>query len=646
MTLWANVDLSSWRELPAYLRRQVGETLRDAFFRKHEDPAAFLTAVDCVDEPAITRIDGLEVSFHPTRQFKAVRYFDADRVPTELRRWFARPVAHETRLLAGFIDPQALSFRTFENIISLDRHFEAAPLDVQVESLEQSPLGELFTFTLGADARTREKLLGLAELGLFVPPMNSRQRGGERFLFHCAALADALTAALRGKVPESKGLRFVHVNPVFRCNRFAPGDAKFREHHDTPYFDARLRHVSRFTVLLYLTGGEGQPTLEVEGVDVLTRVAPWTGVLFDQRYAHEGKPFVEGGKLFLRTELIFQSDSLAHDDALGAVFSKATWQTAESHFLPELQAYADANYERVAQAHWRGLAASTQQDPVVLKRFRGTPFATNGYDFWFPEVVPLAEAAALALLDTFNAEVGGTPFRKACVSEVLGDVEAMPALLTSLAAQHRVEPALANFDGAHWLPKPEADVTCCPTHTGSRFDPTLSGEINELLGHGQRFVRARLEAAPVLVMGQELFLNAARFVLEGDRLHVLSQRALQPVNFAACWNSGGLDVPDFVAVDAAFTALQPIVPPILVGQRAGCHHLRFDFFRNTWMLQDTREQVPVPAIRRVPVDGPAVEPRWVDVVSRLDLPEVPPLKYPPWWSQLWRRLVAVLWQQP
>lgn len=645
MTTWAHVDVSRWPELPEYLRKQVGETLRDAFFRKHEDPTAFLDAVACVDEPALVRVDGLEVSFHPTRRFKAVRYFQSERVPTELRKWFARPVHGESRLLAGFIDPQALSFRSFENILSLDAHFASAPLALKLEAFERSELGELFTFALQADDATKRALLGLAELGLFVPPMNPSQRGGERFLFHCAALADALTGAFRGKVPESKDWRFVHVNPVFRCNRFAPGDAKFREHHDTPYFDARLRHVSRFTVLLYLSGGEGQPTLQVEGVDFLSRVEPWTGVLLDQQYAHEGKPFVEGDKVFLRTELIFEAKSLEHDARVGELFAKATYLSGESHFTPELSAYADANYERVAKAHWKGLTESTTREPMLLKRYRGTPFATNGYDFWFPEAVPLAEAAALALLDVFNAEVGGVPFRKACVTEVHGAVTGVPELLTTLVAQHRREPALTNFDAALWLPKPEQGVTCCPTHTGAHFDATLSHDVIELVEHGQRFVRERLEAAPVLVMGQEVFLNAARFVLEGDRLHVLSRQALEPVNFAACWNSAGLRVPDFVAVDASFTAFQPVVPPIFVSREQGCHHLRFDFFRNTWMVKDLRETVPVPAIRTLPVEGRPVEPLWLDVAGRLELPQVPAPKYPPWWSAPWSRLVAALWHR-
>ena len=47
------------------------------------------------------------------------------------------------------------------------------------------------------------------------------------------------------------------MNPVFRCNRFEPGDANFHRHRDTPYYDAARRHVSRYTVLVYLTGGTG-----------------------------------------------------------------------------------------------------------------------------------------------------------------------------------------------------------------------------------------------------------------------------------------------------------------------------------------------------------------------------------------------------
>jgi hypothetical protein len=40
-----------------------------------------------------------------------------------------------------------------------------------------------------------------------------------------------------------------------------------------------------------------------------------------------------------------------------------------------------------------------------------------------------------------------------------------------------------------------------------------------------------------------------------------------------------------------------LVPPILFAETAGCYHLQFDFFRNSWMVKHQQATVPVPMIR-------------------------------------------------
>lgn len=656
MSLWANVELTAWSELPRWLRRQVGETLRDAFFalprgdQTSDAARALLDAVNQVDEPAITRVDGLELSFHPTRRFKALRFIETAKLHEDVRRLFARPSPSQTRLAACFVDPQALSFSSFENVVTLDALFDELLLSLSVESLQPSSLGALSTFSLATDPRTHARLRELDGLGLYVPPFNRSQRGGQRFIFHAATLAEALTRALAPHAPRLDGARFVAVNPVFRCNRFEPHDAKFHEHHDTPYFDACRRHVSRFTLLLYLSGGTGTPTLSVEGVDVLTTVEPFTGVLLDQRYAHEGRPYADGPKIFLRTELLYEVDSLEHEPALAETFARATYLSGESLFTPELSKYADEAYELAATGHFEALRARTTPTPVLLKRFRGTPFATNGYDFFFSREVPLPEAASLALLDTFNAEVNGTPFRASCVTDTRTTTEDLrdwaPAWVLDETKRHRVEPALLPFTPDAFLPPVEKEACCCPTHHGDGFDATTSNELVEFLGHAQRFVRRRLESAPVVMLGQEIFLNAARFVLEGSRLWVLSRQALAPVNFAACWNSAGLSPPEFIGYDLSFTAMQPLTPPVLVGTVGGCWHLRFDFFRNGWLVKGVTESVPRPRVFDLRPEDEAERTDWFTEVGKLELPTVPPLRNPPFWSSGVRRLVEVVWQTP
>lgn len=139
-------------------------------------------------------------------------------------------------------------------------------------------------------------VLDLVALGLYVEPLNAVSRGGRRFIFHAAALAHALTEALRPIastiVPGWLWGQSFHVNPVFRCNRFEPGDAPFRRHHDAPYHDPAQRHISHHTLLLYLTGGRGDPALCIDDARI-DALAPLAGALFDQRYAHEGAAYLD-----------------------------------------------------------------------------------------------------------------------------------------------------------------------------------------------------------------------------------------------------------------------------------------------------------------------------------------------------------------
>src|SRR5690606_5881456 len=150
-----------------------------------------------------------------------------------------RVSAHLPELVAAFVDPYELHFRTFENIVPLDRLLTAAPMQLTLD--ERKRLGskhqQIYTFTVKADPESARALLHLDALELYVAPLNAQVRGGKRLIFHSAHLARALTEAVREVWPARLSKGFVHVNPVFRLNRFEPGDAPFGYHHDTPYYD-------------------------------------------------------------------------------------------------------------------------------------------------------------------------------------------------------------------------------------------------------------------------------------------------------------------------------------------------------------------------------------------------------------------------
>ncbi len=613
-------------------RAALGALLRDRFFELSmaggRDPM-FDEIVAAIDPEPRWRLQGLSLSYHPTARFKALRFVEAEKLESEGRDLFARPCAEAPELAAVFVDPEEYSFRTFENIVSLDRLFAVAPLEVELKDRKKlGPKGKhCFTFSAHVGAAARAALEKLDGLGLYVAPLNAVSRGGQRFIFHAAPLADALTAALKSAMPKSLLGGFQHVNPVFRCNRFEPKDGKFQRHHDTPYYDAARGQASRYTLILYLTGGRGEPALRVGDDVAIEGVEAMTCVVFDQAYEHEGRPYVDGRKVFLRTELVFELGAVAHEPAIGELFAKATYFTGESVFAPELAKWTDACYERAAAAHFHGAGALEAKDgapePYLHKEFRGVHYVANGYDFWFAKgACSIEDCAAIALLDTVNATIGDKAFRKLCRSAVVrGDGEPsswIPHLLASQPANEG-ERVFGALDKEALFPESESTNVCCPFHAMGNpvWDASRCEDIVELYDRAQTFARARVEPAPILMLGEEVFLDRSRFVVRDGAVHILSDRKLEPVNFAACWNFGG-NPENYIDVAAELTVLQPIVPPILFRETRGCYHLSFDFFRNTWMVDPRAYRVPIPFISDVD-PGDAEEEGatpWTDAIDK------------------------------
>ena len=578
---------------------EPGELLRDRFFARVRGAAdaGLIADVDAVDEEPAAQLQGLGLSYFPTARRKLLRFVEAGQIDAEVRARFARPCVELPELAAVFVDPEELGYHNFENIVELGRLFRG---DVAARfTVLESVANGVTRMRCKPSRALGEALARLDELGLYGRPFDG-SRGGLRFIFHSAELAATLTAAVRAALPKRMLAGFVHVNPVFRCNRFEPGDAPFAAHVDSPYHDGSRRHVSKYTLLLYLTGGRGDAPLSFAGGPKIREIAGMTAFVFEQRRAHEGRAYTEGRKVFLRTELVFEDKDVEYSPGVAALFARACYLGSESVFAPELAAPAHAAYDRAAAAHWRALPGEAVAEPVLLKEFRGTHFVTDGYDYWFrgPGVI---ECAALALLDLVNASVGGEPFRRLCKARVLdrGAGEAwISGVLRAQAGPQ--EPAFARLDKEGLFPALER-----PLHTmgfpGSPdfeaepfppdWDATRNSRVLEVHALARRWAMRRILAAPILMLGKQVFLDPQRFVVEGDRIHVLSRERPGPLHFAGARFFGP---EDFIGVDVVLGALQPLVPPMFFHVTDEVVHLRCDLFRNGWMVDVRSEVVPVP----------------------------------------------------
>lgn len=594
--------------------------LRDRFFALssgdagEEEKRRFRAKVNATYAEPVLELDGLSLSFFPSARFKSLRFVEADRIDDAHRPLFARPSAPMPNLAAVFVDPEEFSYRNFENILPLDHWFAGVELDLDLSDRKRLGHGKqapAYQFRLQASPDARSALVGLDALGLYLKPHNAESRGGTRFIFHAMRLSEALGEAVRAALPKRWLKRFSHVNPVFRCNRFVPGDSKFRRHVDTPYYDAGRKHVSRYTMLIYLTGGRTSagPVLQIGDDIALDEIEEMTCVVFRQDQPHEGAAFVDGRKVFLRTELIFEfgaNQSVAHDPGIAQTFAKACYFTGESVFAPELARHTHDLYERAATAHWAGPRPTTDEgtsEPYVHKRFCEFDFVTNGFDFWFPKHGPsLEECAALAVLDVLNCKVGGQAFRKLCKTEVLkasGPAsEWIPPLLAERAQTELREPLFAKLDLPVLFPPPEDvdDRACCPFHAFGIWDASRNDETVGLYIRAQRFARRRITGAAITMMGQQIFLDRDKFVIEDGKIHILSDQTLEPVNFAACWNDGSSPA-NYIGVEVTIEAPYLLLPPILFVETEHARHLMLDLFRNSWMVSQRPRSVPVPKIR-------------------------------------------------
>ncbi len=585
-----------------YLAAREGRLDDDALRALRDD-------IDACDAPPVTLLEGLEISHHPSARFKTLRFVEEALIPEAHRHRFAHPSPDAPTLVATFADPVELHFRTFENILPLDRLLDAFD-DVAVSGLTRvAPEVDAWTFSLQLSHEARAQLSRLDALGLYVEPLNAVSRGGRRFIFHAAALAHALTEALRPIastiVPGWLWGQSFHVNPVFRCNRFEPGDAPFRRHHDAPYHDPAQRHISHHTLLLYLTGGRGDPALSIDDARI-DALAPLTGALFDQRYAHEGAAYLDGPKVFLRTELVFEQEDCDESPDVARLFASACYLASLHTVLPELARFTDDRFDLVARAHHEGLPRGEAPEEVfVHTRFRGVDYVANGFDFWFRAGQrPLIECAALALLDYLNCRVDGRAFRAQCehvavrgrrdsawIPRFLADRARAVASPFETAETFDIEGLFPPHDEPEWPSK-------CGDHDLD-FDASRSGDVINTCATAQEDAREDLLRASVFVMGDALVLNPSRFVVRDGRIHVLSTQRLAPIHFAGGHNCvHHVDTERYLAPDVVATLPFELVPPILFTEREGCYHLMLDLFRNGWMASYLDETVTIPRIQR------------------------------------------------
>ncbi|KPM42108.1 hypothetical protein AK830_g4446 [Neonectria ditissima] len=525
-----------------------------------------------------------------------------------------------------------------------EKHTLAQMLHIVDESLDTLQTGGMTVsfypsknFTIMKFIQDLDNIMAATQLELYAQYMDTPKLFA---VFVNAADLKALTQALKasnvlrklagGRLSSS----FEFVNYVFRCNRFEPQDSNFHCHLDTPYYDNARSHVSKYTLLIYLTGGQNESVLRVKDVS-LDEVDKMTCVIFDQRCEHEGRPFLTGTKTFVRTELVFKDEKLSRNDQAAALFSEACYMTGQSMFDKDMTSYSHECFERANSLRW-AVEKSASQPPVYLsKEFQDIQFLTNGYNYWFPRGSGFdAKACTLvAVLDYFNCKVGQQPFQSLSSAtkiqeRIYSTQEIWSLLLRDQAKKPRGFKRLQESDvdsliktGPHkpflwhfedWDGEPEEiehfekdGDGCCPMHSFPMFNPWKNEDVMKAYDLCCDYTRKRLLRAPLLLFDQEIIINEDSIQVVGDKIFILRDQnchPIRPVNFAACWCDEPAP-PDFIVVGEEIVSPDLLVPPITLHESPEGYTLGLDFFRNDWMLKvDEEHSIPVPDLSERPDD--------------------------------------------
>lgn len=355
------------------------------------------------DDTDLVMFNGLSCYPYPIGEYKILRYLS---IQTILGSEFKEKIDRflwSYKSAMCFVNIDDLSYHNFENIIPLNDYFNDMNISLKFTNFKEIG-NDIFTFDLEGDYN---KILKLDEFNLYLNPCNKLDRGGKRLIFDSNYLSKAILKNIK-EGPNKLQKNLIMVNHVFRLNHFKPDDKKFLSHYDIPYSDIKNNYYSKYTLILYLTIGENDPILEVNGVKINKFDKP-TGVIFHQRYKHEGNPYLNSNKIFLRTELIYKIKVKNFNNEIAKNFNIACYMSKESLFNDEINKYTSELFNNVVERRY-SLCRTSVDYKYFIKTINNVSWITNGNDYWFSNNVDIRNAVLLVLIDYFKGYAKKCPY--------------------------------------------------------------------------------------------------------------------------------------------------------------------------------------------------------------------------------------------
>jgi hypothetical protein len=502
---------------------------------KQEDKDILIKLIDLIDDNLYEQLEGyLYFSPFPTKNRKCIKYVNKVFTNTIYQRV-------DDIFTMIFVNFEDLQYHNFENILNFD-HYIDKDIEFAMNEIGHCADG-IYQFKL----KDTEQLLQLDQKNMYAVPLNNQMRGGKRVIFQSFNLQKSLTSFFKKFINEidTSDHDFISTNSVFRLNHFTPSDKKFSAHYDTPYSDINRSTFSKYTVLIYLTGGKNDSVLKI-GNHEIKEIQPNTMIMFDQKYEHEGYPYADNDKVFIRTELLYYMPDYQFNSQIARLFNIACYATKESVLHEEMQQYSNDVFNHIAKMRYK-ITQDNINTKYFLKNIFDVYFITNGNDYWFHKKVPLSVISIIILIDYFNAKIKETNHK---VQSIMLDQEKMDNVSDKQICQSLESVQENEFDGLDKFQEvnkrfsgnickdcdSELDVTetycckyCCNPNTAQYDIEELREKIQE------KYISDVLEdECTLFIFDNEMYINK-------DNINILpnvikfNKYIKKSINFAACY---------------------------------------------------------------------------------------------------------------
>jgi len=490
------------------------------------------------------------ISPFPSKKFTVTKYLPLNVIEEFEHKHHYK--INDDKFALCFINYETISYNNIENIINLDDII----INSNIKRLTNITKISNKIYSLNISS----KLFDLDKLNLYLPPLNNSSRGGKRFIFKSQKLSKQLTEIIKKSNKLNKNFEFV--NYVFRYNKFSPNDTKFKLHMDTPYFDKNNKHISKYTMILYLTSGNNENgVLNFDDIKI-TNICDSECIIFDQSLQHEGNPYVDGDKIFIRTELIYKYDDTdyEYDPEAAKIFNIGCYMAKQSVLNNDLNKYSSDCFNHAAQLR-------INNKTIFKTRFYFKYyFVTNGNDYWFHEDTSLDMCTYLMLKDYFELN----DYKIDDITDEIDDIQDIYDYIKSLSIKcndkiHYVEYSVS-----------KKDQHCCPYHNCGRFDPTKCPDVIDMCNDKNKDL---IDNYSVIVYDDKILIKEN---FDCDEQYIYVNGVTKSINFAACQTYGSYN--RYInKSDVEAYCLPPI--PYMISN--GCVHLKFDVFNNDIVSKKT-----------------------------------------------------------